>query len=138
MAPPGMSQDWDRTHSEAYGLGTERPVELFYKLVLVDIAKRSAVPLCQFVHTGDMHRMLHDAHLRADGRGIDYSGVAQDLDVMKVIDRRLYDPIISQLKRAVASGRGAAAALAEARRTKLAKHHPELAQLVEEVRRIYS
>ena len=48
-----------------------------------------------------------------------------------------YDPIISQLKRAVASGRGAAAALAEARRTKLTKHHPELAQLVEAVRRIH-
>ena len=115
-----------------------RPVELFYKLVLVDIAKRSAVPLCQFVHTGDMHRMLHDAHLRADGRGIDYSGVAQDLDVMKVIDRRLYDPIIAQLRRAVENnGRGANAALAEARRTKLTKHHPELAQLVEDVRRIH-
>ena len=120
------------------GLGTERPVELFYKLVLVDIAKRSAVPLCQFVHTGEMHRMLHDAHLRADGRGIDYSGVAQDLDVMKVIDRRLYDPIIAQLRRAVENnGRGANAALAEARRTKLTKHHPELAQLVEDVRRIH-
>jgi hypothetical protein len=38
MAPPGMSNDWDRTNSEAYGLGTERPVELFYKLVLVDVA----------------------------------------------------------------------------------------------------
>ena len=114
-----------------------RPVELFYKLVLVDIAKRSAVPLCQFVHTGDMHRMLHDAHLRADGRGIDYSGVASELDVMKIIDRRLYDPITSQLKRALASGRGTAAALAEARRTKLTKHHPELSGLVEDVRRIH-
>jgi len=113
-----------------------RPVELFYKLVLVDIAKRSAVPLCQFVHTGDMHRMLHDAHLRADGRGIDYSGV--NLDVMRIIDRRLYDPIISQLKRAVENnGRGANAALAEARRTKLTKHHPELSGLVEDVRRIH-
>ena len=85
-----------------------------------------------------MHRMLHDAHLRADGRGIDYSGVAQDLDVLKVIDRRLYDPIISQLRRAVENnGRGANAALAEARRTKLTKHHPELSGLVEEVRRIH-
>ena len=58
--------------------------------------------------------------------------------LMKVIDRRLYDPIISQLKRAVENnGRGANAALAEARRTKLTKHHPELAQLVEDVRRIH-
>ena len=112
-----------------------RPVELFYKLVLVDIAKRSAVPLCQFVHTGDMHRMLHDAHLRADGRGIDYSGV--NLDVMRIIDRRLYDPIIAQLKRAKESGRATAAALSEARRTKLTKHHPELSGLVEDVRRIH-
>ena len=137
MAPPGMGDGWDRTHSELYGLGTERPVELFYKLVLVDIAKRSAVPLCQFVHTGDMHRMLHDAHLRADGRGIDYSGAASELDVMKIIDRRLYDPITNQLKRALESGRGTAAALAEARRTKLTKHHPELSGLVEDVRRVH-
>ena len=59
------------------------------------------------------------------------------MDVMKIIDRRLYDPITSQLKRALASGRGTAAALAEARRTKLTKHHPELTQLVEDVRRIH-
>ena len=69
------------------------------------------------------------------GAGVDYSGV--NLDVMRIIDRRLYDPIISQLKRALESGRGTAAALAEARRTKLTKHHPELAQLVEDVRRIH-
>jgi hypothetical protein len=106
-------------------------------LISTQVAKRSAVPLCQFVHTGDMHRMLHDAHLRADGRGIDYSGVASELDVMKIIDRRLYDPITSQLKRALESGRGTAAALAEARRTKLTKHHPELSGLVEDVRRIH-
>ena len=56
------------------------------------------------------------------------------MDVMKIIDRRLYDPITNQLKRALESGRGAAAALAEARRTKLTKHHPELAGLVEDVR----
>ncbi len=59
------------------------------------------------------------------------------MDVMKIIDRRLYDPITNQLKRALESGRGTAAALAEARRTKLTKHHPELAQLVEAVRRIH-
>ena len=63
--------------------------------------------------------------------------IASELDVMKIIDRRLYDPITSQLKRALASGRGTAAALAEARRTKLTKHHPELAGLVEDVRRIH-
>jgi len=56
---------------------------------------------------------------------------------MKIIDRRLYAPIISQLERAKESGRGTAAALAEARRTKLTKHHPELAALVEDVRRIH-
>ena len=32
------------------GLGAQALVELFYKLVLVDVARRSAVPLCQFVH----------------------------------------------------------------------------------------
>ena len=106
-------------------------------LISTQVAKRSAVPLCQFVHTGDMHRMLHDAHLRADGRGIDYSGAASELDVMKIIDRRLYAPIIAQLERAVSTQRGATAALAEARRTKLTKHHPELSGLVEDVRRIH-
>ena len=59
------------------------------------------------------------------------------MDVMKIIDRRLYDPIIAQLKRALESGRGTAATLAEARRTKLTKHHPELSGLVEDVRRIH-
>ena len=108
-----------------------------HRLISTQVAKRSAVPLCQYVHTGDMHRMLHDAHLRADGRGIDYSGVASELDVMKIIDRRLYDPITAQLRRALESGRGTAAALAEARRTKLTKHHPELSGLVEDVRRIH-
>ena len=81
------------------------------------------------------------AHAMCNGRAPKilslYSGVASELDVMKIIDRRLYDPITSQLKRALASGRGTAAALAEARRTKLTKHHPELTQLVEDVRRIH-
>ncbi len=45
--------------------------------------------------------------------------------------------VVRQLKLVVENnGRGANAALAEARRTKLVKHHPELAQLVEEARRI--
>ena len=53
---------------------------------------------------------------------------------MKIIDRRLYDPITNQLRRALrTTAEGDRAALAEARRTKLTKHHPELAQLVEDV-----
>jgi hypothetical protein len=45
--------------------------------------------------------------------------------------------LIAQLERAVSAQRGATAALAEARRTKLTKHHPELSGLVEDVRRIH-
>ena len=56
MAPPDMPDDWDRTKASLYGLGTDRPVDLFYKLALVDVSRRSAVPLCQFVDSGDMHR----------------------------------------------------------------------------------
>ena len=138
MAPPDMPDDWDRTKASLYGLGTDRPVDLFYKLALVDVSRRSAVPLCQFVDSGDMHRMLHDAHLRADGRGIDYTGAARQLDVMKVIDKRLYDPISNQLRRAVERGDKNLArnALSEAQRTKLEKHHPELRELVDEARRL--
>jgi len=104
MAPVGQGDDWDHTKEALYGLGKERPVELFYKLALVDVAKRSAVPLCQFIHTGDMQRLLHDAYLRPDGRGIDYYGAAQNVDVMGVIDRRLYTPITTMLKRAQSTG----------------------------------
>ena len=139
MAPVGQGDDWDHTKEALYGLGSERPVELFYKLALVDVAKRSAVPLCQFIHTGDMHCLLHDAYLRPDGRGIDYSGAAQNVDVMGVIDRRLYTPITTMLKRAQSTGNvnGARSALSEAQRTKLVEHHPELGGLVEEVRKIH-
>lgn len=136
MAPPGMPDDWDRTHSELYGLGTERPVDLFYKLALVDVARRSAVPLCQFVDSGAMHRMLHDHYLRTDGQGIDYSGAARDLDVMAIIDERLYDPIVGELRRGLNRRQPSIlrTAVGEARRTKLEIHHPELKVLLDEAR----
>ncbi len=46
MAPPGMSNDWDRTKASEYGLGTARPVELFYKMVLVDVANCVEINQC--------------------------------------------------------------------------------------------
>lgn len=49
-----------------------RPLELFYKLFLIDAKKREAVQLCPFVKNGGMHRKFQ-IHLRPDGKGIDYT-----------------------------------------------------------------
>ena len=44
MAPDvAAAGDYDKTDVEIYGLGTVRPVELFYKLFMVDVIKRKAV-----------------------------------------------------------------------------------------------
>ena len=60
MAPPGMSDGWDRTNAEAYGLGTERPVELFYKMVLVDVANCVEINQCFrcTVHPTILHQVM--------------------------------------------------------------------------------
>ena len=39
---PAGYGDWDRTKASLYGLGTDRPVDLFYKLALVDVAGSAA------------------------------------------------------------------------------------------------
>jgi hypothetical protein len=49
-----------------------RSLELFYKLFLINPAKRESVQLCPFVKNGVMHRKFQK-HLRPDGLGIDYS-----------------------------------------------------------------
>jgi hypothetical protein len=49
-----------------------RPLELFYKIFLVDPLKRKAVPLCPFVTTGIMHKEFQK-YLRPDHLGIDYT-----------------------------------------------------------------
>lgn len=49
-----------------------RPLELFYKLFLIDTLKRESTQLCPFVKNGGMHREFQK-FLRPDGLGIDYS-----------------------------------------------------------------
>ena len=136
MNPPGMDNDWDRTKMGLYGLGTERPVELFYKLTLVDVSKRSAVPICRFVDTGEMHKKIHNVYLRPNGRGIDYSGAVRDLDVMQIVDERLFNPAINQLKRGLEKHDHNIMknAVAEAQRCKLEKLHPQNKELIAGVR----
>jgi len=136
MNPPGMDDNWDRTKMELYGLGTERPVDLFYKLILVDVAKRSAVPICRFVDTGEMHKKIHNVYLRSNGRGIDYSSAIQDLDIMGIIDERLFEPAINQLKLGLKNSdyNIIKNAIAEAQRCKLEKYHPEYKRLVDTAR----
>lgn len=53
-----------------------RELSLFYKLFLINAQERKAVQLCPFVKSGLMHKSFQP-HVRADGRGIDYSGLAQ-------------------------------------------------------------
>ena len=136
MNPPGMDDNWDRTKMGLYGLGAERPVDLFYKLILVDVAKRSAVPICRFVDTGEMHRKIHNVYLRPSGRGIDYSSAVRELDVMRIIDERLFDPSINQLKRDLEKHDYSIIknAITEAQRSKLEKHHPEYKGLIDTAR----
>jgi hypothetical protein len=49
-----------------------RPLELFYKIFLIDPKARKAVQLCPFVTTGIMHHEFQK-YLRPDGLGIDYT-----------------------------------------------------------------
>lgn len=61
--------------SSKYGLGSQRPVDLFFRLFLVDIEKHTSVNVCPFVQSGKLHRLLKE-HLRSDGLGINVSAVA--------------------------------------------------------------
>ena len=71
---------------ERYGLGTVRDAKLFYKLFLVDVHAHKAQQLCGFVRSAAMHEAF-TAHLRADGRGIDYSQLGT-FDTQRLIDER--------------------------------------------------
>lgn len=72
MAPDVDPSTWDHSEIERYGLGTARPLSLFYKLFLIDPLKRQSVQLCPQVRSGWMHRDFQPK-LRSDGLGIDYS-----------------------------------------------------------------
>jgi hypothetical protein len=72
MAPDLDPASWSHKESGRYGISNVRPVEQFYTLFLIDTQHRKATQLCPFVKNGKMHRDFQP-HLRADGRGIDYS-----------------------------------------------------------------
>jgi hypothetical protein len=97
MAPDIDPASWDHSEEQRYGLGSGkfcghleimygsvvtncivfgcfavRSIDLFYKLFLIDVVNRKAVPLCPFVKSGKMHREFQK-FLRKDGLGIDYS-----------------------------------------------------------------
>jgi hypothetical protein len=62
-----------------------RDLSLFYKLFLIDVVDRHAVPLCPFVNSGIMHRDFQK-FLRPDHLGIDYSHLL-DYDTYSKIDK---------------------------------------------------
>jgi hypothetical protein len=72
MAPDIDPESWDHSEIDRYGLGTVRPLSLFYKLFLIDTHERKATQLCPFVKSGIMHRDFQGL-LRTDGMGINYS-----------------------------------------------------------------
>ncbi|CAM9091058.1 unnamed protein product, partial [Ectocarpus fasciculatus] len=72
MAPDIADREWDHSEMDRYGVGTERSVDLFYKLFLIDTRLRTSVQLCPFVRPGHMHKEFQK-YLRSDGMGIDYS-----------------------------------------------------------------
>lgn len=68
--PPSQGSFNDNLASR-YGLGSARNASLYFKLFLIDRARRKAENLCAFVRSGTMHNAFQQ-HLRADGKGIDY------------------------------------------------------------------
>jgi len=83
-----------------------------------------------------MHKKIHNVYLRSNGRGIDYSSAIQDLDIMGIIDERLFEPAINQLKLGLKNSdyNIIKNAIAEAQRCKLEKYHPEYKRLVDTAR----
>ena len=87
MAPDLEASAWDHSELERYGLGTARPVELFYKLFLIDTKARKATQLCPFVKSGLMHKAFQP-YLRPDGLGIDYNQLT-NYDTRTVLENHL-------------------------------------------------
>ena len=87
MAPDIADREWDHSEMDRYGVGTERSVELFYQLFLIDTRLRSSVQLCPFVRPGHMH-IEFQKYLRSDGMGIDYSYL-RDFDTASYLDNVL-------------------------------------------------
>ena len=83
-----------------------------------------------------MHKRIHSTYLRPDGRGIDYSSGIRDLDVMHIIDERLFNPAVNQLRRGLEKRdhNMIKNAIAEAQRCKLERHHPQYKDLLSQAR----
>ena len=104
MAPDIEDSKWDHSDIDRYGLGTVRPLDLYYKLFLIDTKKRSAVQLCPFVRPGRMHKDFQ-RFLREDGMGIDYTHLL-DYDTAAVLSDILEAQrpgVETQLKKAISN-----------------------------------
>merc|ERR1712038_1725011 len=75
MNPEVDKSFWNHEEEDIYGLGNVRSPEKFYSTFGIDVVnKKTHKKLCNFVETGNMHRMFMP-YLRSDGMGIDYSRV---------------------------------------------------------------
>ena len=72
MAPGTDPASYPHTALRRYGIGHVRPLNMFYRLFLVDPSTCSATSLCPFVNSGGMHEEFQK-HLRPDGQGVDYA-----------------------------------------------------------------
>ncbi len=129
MAPDLDASAWDHSELERYGLGTARPVELFYKLFLIDTRARKATQLCPFVSSGIMHRDFQP-YVRADGLGIDYSFL-ENYDTQEALEirpRKDQPYWARQIEKALQGGnpRTLGAAVGAAKRIGLYETKPDL------------
>uniref|UniRef100_A0A7S2RH17 Uncharacterized protein n=2 Tax=Rhizochromulina marina TaxID=1034831 RepID=A0A7S2RH17_9STRA len=137
MAPDMSEDSYDHKDEALYGVGTERPVELFYKLFGMDVRRKSMVPeLCKFVKSGIMHHTFVKG-LRPNGKGIDYSQF-QDFDIAQVISSelsRLQSAAERDIQRAIQTRRPGmlSAALDAAKRSRLKEAKPELYRQADQV-----
>ena len=79
--PPAPGSYNDKFASK-YTLGVLRVPDQYFKLFLINPAKRLAVNLCNFVRSATMHRSFQK-HLRQDGKGIDYDEL-REFDTLRV------------------------------------------------------
>mmetsp|Transcript_27732 Transcript_27732/g.40976 ORF Transcript_27732/g.40976 Transcript_27732/m.40976 type:complete len:89 (+) Transcript_27732:1802-2068(+) len=67
---------WNHEEEEYYGIGKVRDVAQFYQTFGIHAQEKVVeAHLCNFVTSGEMHRLFHDDHLHTDNMGVDYSQV---------------------------------------------------------------
>ena len=145
MAPDIDPSTWDHREEEKYGLGKGkyecdckllelrhslvRPLSQFYKIFLINVEDRKAVPLCPFVQSGIMHNDFQP-FLHTDGLGIDYTKLLE-YDTQSVLDKhteRLHPYWQRQIEEGLESGDRAKLmkAVSVAEEIGLAKKSPDL------------